>query len=154
MRHLIGIIRVDHHPSRTHAWVVTIQRRNRIHTGHFSDGVCGGKEAALEAAVRYRDYLVRSLPPLSRRALCSIKKKNNRSGTSGVTRIEQYETIGDRKRLRIYWVAQWPTGNGRAKQKKFSVRVYGERGAYLLAMRARKQGLQSLPECPAIHEAC
>ena len=54
-RALYGITRVDHEPSRTHAWRVTIQRQGKVHVGHFSDGVYGGKMKALGAAKQFRD---------------------------------------------------------------------------------------------------
>lgn len=148
MQRFYGITRVDQEFSRTHAWKVAIQRRNRIHTAQFSDGVYGGKQAALHAAMRHRDELVQSLRPLSRQELCRIRKKNNRSGIPGVTRIEQYETQRGRKRLRVCWVAQWPVGPGRAKQRKFSVRLYGERGAFMRALRTRRQALAALSGRP------
>jgi hypothetical protein len=43
----------------------------------------------------------------------------------------------------VYWDVQWPIGNRKARHKKFSVNKYGERGAFLLAVKARKQALQS-----------
>lgn len=143
-----GIKRIDHPGSRTHSWHVTIQRRHRVWTRHFSDRAYGGRKQALVAAIAYRNHLLLRYPAYSRRVFCSIKKKNNRSGVPGVTRIEHYELNRGRKRLRVYWVAQWPVSPGRAKQKKFSVRVYGERGAFRLALKARNQGLRALRNEP------
>lgn len=145
---MYGIKRIDHPGSHTHSWHVTIQRRHRVWTRHFSDRAYGGKKQALVAAIAYRDHLLLRYPAYSRRVFCSIKKKNNRSGVSGVTRIEHYELNRGRKRLRVYWVARWPVSPGRAKQKKFSVRVYGESGAFRLALKARNQGLRALRNEP------
>jgi hypothetical protein len=145
---MYGIKRIDQAASGTHSWHVTIQRRRRIWTRHFTDRVYGGREKALAAAKAFRDQLIARYPALSRRAFCSIRKKNNRSGISGVTRIEGYQLHRGRKQLRVYWVAQWPIGPGRARQKKFSVRIYGEREAFRLALRARRQGLRALRNEP------
>jgi hypothetical protein len=85
---LYAIYRVDHEAKRTHCWLVIVQRRRRIYHRHFSDGVHGGKRKALQAAICYQNALVSKLRGLTRREVCAIKKKNNRSGISGVTRIE------------------------------------------------------------------
>ncbi len=53
------------------------------------------------------------------------------------------ESRGRRYRRR-YWLAQWPIETGKARQKKFSIRIYGERGARQRALRARRQALKAL----------
>jgi hypothetical protein len=130
-------------PRIPNSWLVTIQRRGRVYHRHFSDRVHGGKRKALEAAKAYRHRLASKLPPLSRQEVCAIKKKNNRSGISGVMRVDVLEKKRDKLYRRVYWDAQWPIGNGKARHKKFSVNKYGERGAFLLAVKARRQALQS-----------
>ena len=138
---MYGITRIDHARSHTHSWQVRIQRRHRVVTQHFSDGRYGGRRKALEAATAFRDTIVATHASFTRQAVCSIKKTNNRSGISGVTRIEYYEVNRGRKLLRLYWLAQWPTQAGRATTRKFSVRVYGERGAFVRAREARRKAL-------------
>ncbi len=140
-----AIYRVDHDPSRTHSWLVTLQRRGRIYNRHFSDRVHGGKRQALKAATAYRDRLNSELRPLTRQQLCAIRKKNNRSGVSGVSRVDVMEK-GRRGGLfhRVYWDVQWPIGNGKARHKKFSVKKYGEKQAFELACKARRTALRSL----------
>jgi hypothetical protein len=141
---MYGIKRVDHAASRTHAWVVRIQRRGRIHHRYFTDSLYGGKRNALEAAIRHRDHLTATLRPLSRRGFCSIKKKNNRSGIVGVARITKIERKQHRTWQADFWVAVWPIAGNRSRQKKFSVKKYGERQALRLAMNARKVALRNL----------
>lgn len=138
------IYRIDHDRSRTHSWLVTVQRRGRIYHRHFTDAIYGGKRQALAAARIYRDGLVASLVPLTRLECCRIRKKNNRSGVSGVTRIDALEKNRGRVYHRRYWVAQWPTEKGKAQKKKFSIWQYGERGAFQRALRARRQALKAL----------
>lgn len=116
---------------------MTIQRRGKIYTWHFTDSVYGGKRKALDAAKVYRDSLLASLRPFTHIEYCQIKK-NNRSGISGVTRIAAWETHRGRRLYRRYWLAQWPIKPGKAKTKKFSIKQYGERGAYRRAVRARR----------------
>ncbi|MCW5797725.1 MAG: hypothetical protein KIT40_04435 [Nitrospira sp.] len=43
-----------------------------------------------------------------------------------------------------FWLAQWPIVGGKAKMRKFSIKRYGERGAYLRALRARRAALTTL----------
>lgn len=141
---MYGITRVDHAASSTHQWRVTIQRRHQKVIRPFSDGRYGGRAKALEAAIRFRDRVVKELTPFTRQEVCSRLRRNNRTGVSGVTRIEQYEMNRGRKLLRVYWMAQWPVGNGRARMRKFSVRRYGEDEARFLALMTRKRALRSL----------
>lgn len=139
------IHRVDDDQTRTHAWIVRVQRRNRIHQRYFSDSVHGGKRQALATAKAYRETLLRTLPELTRPEVCTIRKKNNRSGVSGVSRHEAPGRTPTSPR-HLFWLAQWPIGGGRAKQRKFSIKRYGERGAYLRAIRARRAALRDLRE--------
>ncbi|MBL8038389.1 MAG: hypothetical protein JNN16_12885 [Nitrospira sp.] len=71
---------------------MTVQRRSRVYHRHFTDTVYGGKRKALEAAKSYRNSLIARLRPLTRREACEFRKKNNRSGVSGVTRIDIVQT--------------------------------------------------------------
>ena len=137
------ISRIDDDQTRTHAWLVRVQRRNRVHHRYFSDRVYGGKRQALVAATAYRETLLQTLPGLTRQEICRIRKKNNRSGVSGVSRHEAPGRTPTSPRM-AYWLAQWPTGEGRAKRRKFGVKKYGEDGAYRRALQARQQALGTL----------
>ena len=145
---MYGITRIDHARSHTHSWHVTVQRRHRVVTKHFSDGRYGGRWKALAAARAFRDTIVATHASFTRQAVCSIKKRNNRSGISGVTRLEYYEVNRGRKLFRLYWLAQWPTQAGRATTRKFSVRIYGERGAFVRARDARMKALAAFKGRP------
>ena len=145
---MINIRGVDHAASRTHCWRVTVQRRTRVYVRHFSDGRHGGTRNALQAAKTYRDVLIAQHSPLTAREFCAIRKKTTRSGTPGVVRVEGWEQRRGRRLRRVYWDAQWPVGKGKARHKKFSVKLYGERGAYLRALRARRQALKALGQRP------
>ena len=141
---MLNIRRVDHEASSTHCWRVTVQRRTRIFVRDFSDGRHGGRRPALQAAQVYRDALVKVYPPLSMAAYCAIRKKNNRSGISGLTRVDTWKLYKGRRFRRLYWDAQWPIGDGKAQHKKFSITKYGEHGAYRRAFTARNTALKAL----------
>jgi hypothetical protein len=123
---------------------VEIQRRYRIYSRNFSDQRHGGKRKALQAAVAYRDILIATLAPLTRAERCAIRKTNNRSGVSGVSRIEITDRRWKNPVRAGYWLAKWPLDAGRFKQCMFSIQKYGERGAYLKAVQVRKQALKAL----------
>ena len=88
---MLNIRRVDHLASHTHCWRVTVQRRKRIFVRDFSDGRHASQRHALQAAQLYRDKLVKAYPPLSKAAYCAIRKKNNRSGISGLMRVDTWQ---------------------------------------------------------------
>jgi hypothetical protein len=138
-----GIYRIDHPSSRTHSWLVTVQRRNCVFNRHFTDGVYGGKAKALAAARAYRASLLQRLPALTKREFCAITKKNNTSGISGVSRHEAPGRTPTSPR-QVFWLAQWPIGKRRAKKRKFSVKKYGEDGAFRRAIAARRRALDLL----------
>lgn len=142
---IYGVTRVDNEVSRTHGWLVTIQRRGVIFRRQFSDGVLGGKTKALAAAKAYRDEIVAKYPPLSKREHAEIVKKNNKSGVVGVCRYCASETSQKPSaEKRWFWVASWVLPDGRAKRIKFSVKKYGEEGAFKLAVKARRGAVKQM----------
>ena len=56
-----NIIRIDHEPSRTFAWRVTLQRKGEIVVKNFSDGVYDGKRKALKATVTFFGWPIGSM---------------------------------------------------------------------------------------------
>ncbi len=140
-----GISRVDNDASRTHGWLVTIQRRGVIYRKHFSDGTLGGKRKAFAAAREYRDEVMAKHPPLSMQEYSSIVKKNNRSGVVGVCRYCASETRDlPEDKQRWFWVASWPLPDGKRKRVKFSVKKYGDDGAFQRALAARNEAIEKL----------
>jgi hypothetical protein len=140
-----GISRVDNEASRTHGWLVTIQRRGVIYRKHFSDGVFGGRTKAFAAAKEYRDEIIARHPPFSMREYSSIVKKSNRSGVVGVCRYCASETRHlPEDQQRWFWVASWPLPSGKRKRVKFAVNKYGEEKAFKLALKARREALRQL----------
>lgn len=140
-----GISRVDNEASRTHGWLVTIQRRGVIYRKHFSDGIHGGKTKSFSAAKAFRDEVVAQHPPLSMQEYSSIVKRNNRSGVVGVCRYCASETRDlPSEKQRWFWVASWPMADGRRKRVKFSINKYGEDAAFDMALKARNEALAKL----------
>jgi len=107
--------------------------------------VFGGKPRSFAAAKEYRDEIIAAHPPLSMQEYSNIVKKNNRSGVVGVCRYCASETRDlPEEKQRWFWVASWPLPDGRRKRVKFSVKKYGEDGAFQMAMDARSSALGKL----------
>ena len=88
---------------------------------------------------------------MSRREYVQLKRRNNRS------RVIRVYTVAIPRRYKVrhyspvwYWAAIWRPRPGVRMQKSFSVKKYGERGAYRLALAARRQGLAEMGAGPHI----
>ncbi|MDQ7990381.1 MAG: AP2 domain-containing protein [Candidatus Dactylopiibacterium sp.] len=136
---------MDNEVSRTHGWLVTVQRRGEIFRKHFSDGVYGGRQKSFLVARQYRDEVIARNPPFTMQEYSSIVKKNNRSGVVGVCRYCASETRDlPEDKQRWFWVASWPLPDGRRKRVKFSIKKYGEEDAFQLALAARNEALRKV----------
>jgi hypothetical protein len=150
---LYCIHRVDNDTNHTHAWIVTLQRRNKIWCKYFSDGTHGSKPKALAAAKAFRDTTLDANPPMSRAEYASIRRRNNKSGIVGVCRHVSVETQNGRKVKQPYWIAFWPLEDRRVGRAKYSVSRHGEDKAFKLAVAARKKALKSLKGDPFANSA-
>lgn len=137
----IGISRVDNDSSKTHAWVVRLQRDHRKITKTFSDGVWCGKRKAYRAACEFHRQMADSVPALLFAEYCDRLKSSNRSGTPGVSRHLVKMPSGRRI---PYWYARCPLGLHKTKLAKFSVRKHGEKKAFQFAVKARMDALGKL----------
>ena len=139
IRHSQGIYRVDSPKNGTYAWIVVLTRNRESFRKHFTDGVHGGREQALAAAIGYRDEIVARFAPLKRSEYVSVLRKNNTSGFPGV-RLNR-----DAESQPLYWAASWvPQAGAKAKVVKFSVAKYGFERARELAVRARADGVAQM----------
>ncbi len=134
------ITRHEHGAVGTHYWKVTIRRQKRNYIRNFADQRHGGKDQAFVAAQAYREAVLADHPLMTRQARCAIVRKDNRSGVPGVTRRPKHLTQA------AYWVARWPGEGKTIKQRRFSVMTYGETGAFLKAVEARRHGLATMDE--------
>jgi hypothetical protein len=142
---IYGLRRIEAKRSHTRGWFVTLMRKGRTYSRHFSDQVYGGRGAALDAALRYRDQVIEEHPPMSRRAYAQIPRSDNRSGVRGVYRVAIPRPYKDRHYPTVwYWAALWSPQPGVHKRKSFSVKKYGEVGAFRRALAARRKGLEEM----------
>jgi len=136
-----NIHRVDREALRAHALVVIVQNKGEICIRMFSDGVYGGKEEALAAAIAYRDLLLSGHSPSEQSLWVRTRlRRNNTSGLPGVGRYERRANPNTGHRA-IYWNAAWLDEYGRNRMRKFSVFRYGEEQAKQLAIAERERQL-------------
>jgi len=145
MTELRNIRRFDDDVRNTHAWLVQVQRGNKIETKMFSDCTYGGKRRALRAALKLRNELLAQElfeHQIWRRTLL---RKNNTSGIPGVARYDQLANPRTGKRA-VFWMASWIDEKGVGRKRKFSVFRYGEEEAKQLAIAEREKQLKRVCE--------
>jgi hypothetical protein len=125
-----NVTRIDIEPSddgpkrsATHGWQVRIRRSGKRHTKFFSDGRYEGREAALQAAIAYRDELLDELPevtpPSQRRAWSN----------TGVAGLSLRDKLGADGMHNPYVQLSWIDAARRRRGAAYSVNKWGLRQA-------------------------
>jgi len=129
------IRRYEHNHFR--GWVVAAKRRGKRWIKYFSDRPHGRREALLRAR-KYRDSLLKLLPPATKVKRTYVR---NTTGEIGVALVKDRTRAGT-----VIWryVAQWPTREGTRAKATFSVGLYGKQEARRRAIAARQGGLALL----------
>jgi hypothetical protein len=131
-----AIARIDLAGAGTHGWQVRLQRRGVKYAKFFGDRAHGGQAAGLQAALRWRNELLARFESEESARVCR-RSARNRSGVVGVSRVT---VTGPNGVEYLFWQATWSPSPGKRRTVKFSVRRYGDRQAFELAVRAREQG--------------
>ena len=139
---MYGISRIDDERNNTFAWRVSLCRHGKRHVKNFPDKKWAGKARALSKASEFRDQLLQRYPPISRKDFCNAKRRNNKTGITGVyTYCKTYTLKDGSVKESWYWEANWPGAKGESISESFAVKRYGEEIAKRMAVRARKNGL-------------
>ncbi len=123
MKKYKGISRID--SGHTHGWYVRVYANRTVFTSKlFSDRLYGGKQIALENAIKYRDHNqmvanVQYPPEQARNKFRETPPSDNKSGVVGVHFTNKLERG---KRIPT-WVATWVT-DGKNKSKAFYERKF------------------------------
>ncbi len=136
-----GITRID--AKGTHGWYVRIYKKGKTYSKLYSDNRYGGKDKALAFAQKARKIALdtlRSLPENNVRRLVSHDKRN-KSGIIGVSRTTKTTADGDTS---IYYQVTWSPEKGKIKNRQWSVRKYGEEGAFKRAKEFRESVMVSI----------
>ena len=131
-----AIARIDLPEVGTHGWQVRMQRRGIKYGKFFADRTHDHPERALLAARRWRDAL---LTELTDRARVCQRSPRNSSGVVGVSKITVLAANGSSYH---FWQATWSPAPGQRRCVKFSIRRYGDREAFHLAVEARTEAIQ------------
>ncbi len=127
-------------------WRVEFRRRGRLHFKSFYDLKLGGSDHALQAAKAWRDRMLAKAKVFTHREFHMQRRSNNTSGVSGVHFLRT-----DRQPVGA-WQAKIKLPNGRAISKSFSIRRFGRRAAYRLAVAARTEMLKLVDQQPYLYD--
>lgn len=137
-----GISRID--SGSTHGWFVRGYRNGKTYSRLFSDRKCGGKGKARSAAKAYRDELIQELEaipkkPRMRRIVTSDSR--NTTGELGVSRTIK---IGPNGTKHECFSVSWRPEPGVQKCTSFSIKKYGEKQAFKLAVEHRRKMMREI----------
>lgn len=132
-----AIARIDLPSVGTHGWQVRIQRRGVKYAKFFADANHHHQAHALENARNWRDALLKKLADQAR--VCERSPRNS-SGVVGVSKITVVAANGSSYQ---FWQATWSPMPGKRRCVKFSIKRYGDRQAFQLAVEARTEGVNS-----------
>lgn len=130
----------------TVGWQVRIERNKRQYNRLFSDGVYGTTEAALRAALAWRDGLLDLLPPhrISTAHLRTKRNKRkaaqamNRTGVIGIGFSMHTQRSGNQT---PYVTCHWRDDEtGRRCSTSFSIEKHGLRAATMYACKRLREG--------------
>ena len=127
-------------------WSVNFSRNGQHHYRRFYEPKYGGSDAALQAAIAWRDEKLAEAKVLGVLEFCQKKRSNNSSGVPGVhflTPAAQPEGI---------WQARLKLADGTNTTKTFSVQKHGKRKAFKLAVAARREMLQRAKDRPYVYD--
>ena len=125
-------LRYDNDARSAHGYFVSVTVNGKSSRAFFSDRRYGGAAAAKAAAEEVIRATIddHSLFLALRRRHC--RRSNSPGEIPGVNRVPREPGTG-----RGVWVARWFDENGRRQRKGFRVSVFGEIGAYELALETR-----------------
>jgi len=133
-----AIARIDLAGASTHGWQVRLQRRGVKYAKYFGDRVHGSPAVALGAARAWRDELLQEINANEQKRICT-RSARNRSGVVGVSKV----TVVSNGASYLFWQATWSPAPGKRRCIKFSIRRYGDREAFRMAVEAREDAIQN-----------
>ncbi len=143
-----GISRID--SKHTHGWYVRVYANGGVFVSKlFSDRLYGGKQKALQNAIKFRDHN-EMVAELERAKYESVKRKpfynrKVKNSTSGITGVNEVKSMTN-GRLVHYFQATW-SEKGKLHSKKFYVNKKRTRDeAFEQAVAYRKQKEKELYE--------
>lgn len=128
-------------------WRVNFRRQGKLYSKTFYDLTCGGSKEAKAAAIAWRDEQLAAIKALTLIEFHQQKRSNNVSGVPGVYfQKTPAQPLG-------FWQANIKTNDGMRAAKSFSVRKFGDREAFRLAVAARSELLDKVEDRPYLYHA-
>lgn len=137
-----GISRID--SGSTHGWFVRGYRNGKTYSRLFSDQKCGSRDEALAEARLFRDRLnekLKQIPAAPRARRVVLRDARNSTGILGVCRTAKRSPGGT---VNECYSVSWRPQPGKQKCTSFSIRKYGEKKAFQLAVAHRKKMLKEI----------
>jgi len=137
-----GISRID--SRSTHGWFVRGYRNGKTYSKLFSDLKCGGKRKALALAREHRDKLHAELEKIPQKPRARRIVRRDARNTTGVLGVCRTAKKGPNGRMNECYSVSWRPEPGVQKCTSFSIRKYGEKKAFKLAVEHRKRMLKEI----------
>ncbi|MFO8026275.1 MAG: AP2 domain-containing protein [Opitutales bacterium] len=137
-----GISRID--SGSTHGWFVRGYRNGKTYSKLFSDRKCGGKGKAQKLAKAYRDELyeeLEAIPKRPRQRRIVVSDSRNTTGELGVSRTTK---VGPNGTQHECYSVSWRPEPGVQKCTSFSIKKYGEKKAFKLAVDHRRKMMREV----------
>jgi len=140
-----GVIKINY-PGQVGYLVRANRRGNNIHKVYYLKHY-GGNEKRCFAAARKtaREFFKNN--PRGRPQVYDKPSKRNKTGVVGVrevAEVHRWKSNPKKKSIYRFFVASWSPKPGVQKTKSFSVDIYGEDVAWMLACDARAEGIKTL----------
>lgn len=134
-----GVSRIDSEQKKMHGWYVRVRLNNETKSKFLSDKLYGGKEAALEKAVEYRNELERKLGKPRTDWVVVGQNPRNPDGITGVRRaVKKYKGKDGTIYLNEVYEVSWNAGRERRGRTSVSIKKYGEKRAFRMACAIRR----------------
>ncbi len=129
-----GISRID--SDDTHGWFVRIYNESVTYSKLFSDKKLGGRDKAFQAAIEFRDALIKEIGKSYPSRRIVRRDRRNKTGVIGVCRTRKRNHSGTYSE---YFSVSWSPEYGVYKCRMFSINKYGEKKAFQMACDWRKK---------------
>jgi hypothetical protein len=134
-----SISRIDQAEKKNHGWYVRVYYKGEMHSKFFNDARYGGREEALDEAIRHRNEVEQKIgKPRSERSVVRVSPRNQ-TGMIGVRR--RFKASGHNGRPGGYEVFEvtWSPKPGKVGRTSVSIEKYGEAEAFRRACEIRKR---------------
>lgn len=137
-----GISRID--SGSTHGWFVRGYRNGTTYSKLFSDRKCGGKGKAQKLARDYRDELAEQIEAIPKRPRARRIVTSDARNTTGELGVSRTTKLGPNGTKHECYSVSWRPEPGVQKCTSFSIKKYGEKKAFKLAVAHRRKMMREI----------